>query len=275
MHNMLFIRAQHANIRNRRFSSPAGHLSRPNSYGATNKRKWVRETVPDSDLTPAPPHLLSNTIRGGVGEGGRAMEAIRKQASKFREQVARQQQVTTPSHDPPPRSIPPLPVRGFTPGSPRRGQSGDLPAIAGLIDRLLMPRVPLPRPSWSSSAAGTAGTACSRTRRRRSSTPSSRTSTSPRAPPRWVRWPSYILDRVSRPGIGSAYATPCIFISFQHFQRDIVRGVEGYIVTGSKQVEIGKHLNSHLLTTNYMQCAHTLNLNWHEWSVMRECAGGL
>lgn len=26
----------------------------------------------------------------------------------------------------------------------------------------------------------------------------------------------------------------------QHFQRDIVRGVEGYIVTGSKQVEIGK-----------------------------------
>ena len=26
---------------------------------------------------------------------------------------------------------------------------------------------------------------------------------------------------------------------FQHFQRDIVRGVEGYIVTGSKQVEIG------------------------------------
>lgn len=28
-------------------------------------------------------------------------------------------------------------------------------------------------------------------------------------------------------------------ILFQHFQRDIVRGVEGYIVTGSKQVEIG------------------------------------
>lgn len=26
----------------------------------------------------------------------------------------------------------------------------------------------------------------------------------------------------------------------QHFQRDIVRGVEGYIVTGSKQSEIGK-----------------------------------
>jgi hypothetical protein len=26
---------------------------------------------------------------------------------------------------------------------------------------------------------------------------------------------------------------------FQHFQRDVVRGVEGYIVTGSKQVEIG------------------------------------
>lgn len=29
------------------------------------------------------------------------------------------------------------------------------------------------------------------------------------------------------------------FQFFQHFQRDIVRGVEGYIVTGSKQVEIG------------------------------------
>ncbi|CAI0437833.1 unnamed protein product [Linum tenue] len=25
----------------------------------------------------------------------------------------------------------------------------------------------------------------------------------------------------------------------KHFQRDVVRGVEGYIVTGSKQVEIG------------------------------------
>jgi hypothetical protein len=29
---------------------------------------------------------------------------------------------------------------------------------------------------------------------------------------------------------------------FQHYQRDIVRGVEGYIVTGSKQVEIGELL---------------------------------
>ena len=28
--------------------------------------------------------------------------------------------------------------------------------------------------------------------------------------------------------------------SYQHFQRDIVRGVEGFIVTGTKQVEIGK-----------------------------------
>ncbi|CAD6213224.1 unnamed protein product [Miscanthus lutarioriparius] len=28
----------------------------------------------------------------------------------------------------------------------------------------------------------------------------------------------------------------------KHFQRDIVRGVEGYIVTGSKQVEIGNKL---------------------------------
>lgn len=30
------------------------------------------------------------------------------------------------------------------------------------------------------------------------------------------------------------------FPNKQHYQRDIVRGVEGYIVTGSKQVEIGK-----------------------------------
>jgi len=31
-----------------------------------------------------------------------------------------------------------------------------------------------------------------------------------------------------------------LLLCFQHYQRDIVRGVEGYIVTGSKQVEIGK-----------------------------------
>ncbi|KAJ6840451.1 SH3 domain-containing protein 2 [Iris pallida] len=31
--------------------------------------------------------------------------------------------------------------------------------------------------------------------------------------------------------------------SSKHFQRDIVRGVEGYIVTGSKQVEIGNKLS--------------------------------
>lgn len=31
-------------------------------------------------------------------------------------------------------------------------------------------------------------------------------------------------------------------VTYQHFQRDIVRGVEGFIVTGSKQVEIGKLL---------------------------------
>lgn len=29
-------------------------------------------------------------------------------------------------------------------------------------------------------------------------------------------------------------------LNYQHFQRDIVRGVEGYIVHGSKQVEIGE-----------------------------------
>lgn len=31
-----------------------------------------------------------------------------------------------------------------------------------------------------------------------------------------------------------------VSLYFQHYQRDIVRGVEGYIVTGSKQVEIGR-----------------------------------
>jgi hypothetical protein len=44
-----------------------------------------------------------------------------------------------------------------------------------------------------------------------------------------------------------AYCSPFLLVVdllmsnvfFQHFQRDIVRGVEGYIVTGSKQVEIG------------------------------------
>lgn len=34
----------------------------------------------------------------------------------------------------------------------------------------------------------------------------------------------------------------CFSPNIQHFQRDIVRGVEGYIVTGSKQVEIGNSL---------------------------------
>lgn len=29
----------------------------------------------------------------------------------------------------------------------------------------------------------------------------------------------------------------------QHYQRDVIRGVEGYIVTGFKQVEIGEFLN--------------------------------
>lgn len=41
------------------------------------------------------------------------------------------------------------------------------------------------------------------------------------------------------------YTLPSLLIMtcidfFQHYQRDIVRGVEGYIVTGSKQVEIGQ-----------------------------------
>ncbi|KAL4559398.1 hypothetical protein LXL04_031536 [Taraxacum kok-saghyz] len=36
---------------------------------------------------------------------------------------------------------------------------------------------------------------------------------------------------------------PDFLKSYQHFQRDIVRGVEGFIVTGSKQVEIGTKLS--------------------------------
>nr|GMD84780.1 SH3 domain-containing protein 2-like [Ipomoea batatas] len=36
----------------------------------------------------------------------------------------------------------------------------------------------------------------------------------------------------------------------KHFQRDIVRGVEGYIVTGSKQIEIGELLISRNLTSH-------------------------
>lgn len=48
----------------------------------------------------------------------------------------------------------------------------------------------------------------------------------------------------SSPIVYSQFAS-LIFLSFsycpfQHFQRDIVRGVEGFIVTGSKQVEIGR-----------------------------------
>ncbi|KAJ0807872.1 putative AH/BAR domain superfamily protein [Helianthus annuus] len=38
----------------------------------------------------------------------------------------------------------------------------------------------------------------------------------------------------------------------KHFQRDIVRGVEGYIVTGSKQVEIGKFV---ILSSSGSRCA--------------------
>jgi hypothetical protein len=43
---------------------------------------------------------------------------------------------------------------------------------------------------------------------------------------------------VSFPVWGSSFLVK-FDILYQHFQRDIVRGVEGYIVTGSKQVEIG------------------------------------
>ena len=38
----------------------------------------------------------------------------------------------------------------------------------------------------------------------------------------------------------TSLSKPSSLTSFQHYQRDIVRGVEGYIVTGSKQVEIGE-----------------------------------
>jgi hypothetical protein len=55
----------------------------------------------------------------------------------------------------------------------------------------------------------------------------------------------HVLARLSSPPM--AYCSPFLLVVdllmsnvfFQHFQRDIVRGVEGYIVTGSKQVEIG------------------------------------
>ncbi|ONM35202.1 SH3 domain-containing protein 2 [Zea mays] len=39
----------------------------------------------------------------------------------------------------------------------------------------------------------------------------------------------------------------------KHFQRDIVRGVEGYIVTGSKQVEIGGQMNSRVSFIEHMK----------------------
>ena len=55
--------------------------------------------------------------------------------------------------------------------------------------------------------------------------------------------------------------SPCR--SSQHFQRDIVRGVEGYIVTGSKQVEIGRQLNSRVSFIEHM------NLNFGTVNVMR------
>lgn len=52
-----------------------------------------------------------------------------------------------------------------------------------------------------------------------------------------------LLGFVALSHLGSAYIMRCVFVSSQHFQRDIVRGVEGYIVTGSKQVEIGRQLS--------------------------------
>jgi len=76
-------------------------------------------------------------------------------------------------------------------------------------------------------------------------------------PPR--RGPCLVLT-LSRIWICLHNVSPCR--SSQHFQRDIVRGVEGYIVTGSKQVEIGRQLNSRVSFIEHM------NLNFGTVNVM-------
>ncbi|XVE67047.1 hypothetical protein DITRI_Ditri08aG0128800 [Diplodiscus trichospermus] len=58
----------------------------------------------------------------------------------------------------------------------------------------------------------------------------------------------HVLARLLSRSLASTFVSCVFFIYldhfvFQHFQRDIVRGVEGYIITGSKQVEIGTKLS--------------------------------
>lgn len=50
-------------------------------------------------------------------------------------------------------------------------------------------------------------------------------------------------------------------LRFQHYQRDIVRGVEGYIVTGSKQVEIGDFFDPLSFNLLYFFMS-VIDLNW-------------
>ena len=49
----------------------------------------------------------------------------------------------------------------------------------------------------------------------------------------------FLPVRNASPLLFFAYSLVIFPLTLQHFQRDIVRGVEGYIVTGSKQVELG------------------------------------
>lgn len=45
-----------------------------------------------------------------------------------------------------------------------------------------------------------------------------------------------------------------VLFLLQHFQREIVRGVEGYIVTGSKQVEIGEFAQLTVILVCSLNC---------------------
>ncbi|GJM91213.1 hypothetical protein PR202_ga07569 [Eleusine coracana subsp. coracana] len=135
------------------------------------------------------------------------MEAIRKQASKFREQVARQQQVR------------------------------DTPPLGWIYSSASRPRVHIRFPATYSI-----GGSPYRRRVDRLLTPCS-------------------CSQAVLKQFGGGYGADGVFAdeaeaqqhskleklyistrAAKHFQRDIVRGVEGYIVTGSKQVEIGNKL---------------------------------
>ena len=80
--------------------------------------------LPDSDLSSA--RLRPPLDRPRRRRGRRPMEAIRKQASKLREQVARQQQVSAPP-PPLPKISAILPGRGLAPPARPR----DPVAVAG------------------------------------------------------------------------------------------------------------------------------------------------